>query len=626
MRNLTSRLLLLITSLLFTASATFAQYEYTWPTDGSVNNFRHANMIVRNGALMNAATVTADKVTLNGSVSGTVPANVVLSTDGKTVCITPATPFVYGESVTVIIHDGMQTAAGQVLTGTSYSYSIRKEMTPEQQQSIEEYLATHDDGGYLLSEPRESIYVPFENANESTRGNTFNFINLVTNNAAAVAPGDIFFHRNSGASPTTSSGVGYGVMTSNADSIFFRSSATDGSNFHVNYNGYLTALRLDPNVDTGIIVMDSSYNIINVVHCKNGLAPTQHEHMFFPDGTKWFSIYDYQAGWNLSAYGGSENATVVVSWIQELDGNNNVIFEWRTDQKFDVTDATPDINLGTSVVDPWHINALDKESDGKILVSLRNMDRIVKVNPSNGNIIWHWGGLKSTYSDFITTNDPNGGFSHSHNLHRIENGHILMFDNGNSQPSPNQRSQPKEYALDEVNLTANCVWYYAHPQVNGFNIYTRNQGSAQRLPNGNTLICYGLPDKQGLPNGTEIDQDKNVVWEFRFKDSTEYSYRLYKTLWQSNVGIGNTASFNRDLLVFPNPGNGMITVTAEIPVADDAVISVVNLVGQKVFVKNEKLHAGTNNLFYDLTSLDKGIYFLDIASGKTKLVKQVIIQ
>ncbi|MBK9730689.1 MAG: aryl-sulfate sulfotransferase [Chitinophagaceae bacterium] len=618
MRNLTFRMLTLLALLIFSVSTAWAQFEYISPMNGSINNFRDAHMILRNGELMNEVSVTADKIVLTGSQSGVVPANVVLSTDGKTVCITPATPFAYGETVTVTVNSGLKTLSGQVLTGTTFSFSVRKEMTPEQKQQLEEYLATHDDGGYLLSEPRESIYVPHDNT--TNRDNTFKFINLYTNNSAALAPGELFFHRNSGASPTASSGIGYGIMTSDADSIFYRASVVDGSNFHVNLNGDLTALRLDPGVDTGVLVLDSSYAIIDEVHCKNGLAPSQHEHLFFPDGTKWFSIYDWQGGWDISqCSGGSSSCTVNVSWIQELDASNNVIFQWRTDEHFSPCDATPDIALGTSTVDPWHINAFFKDNDGNLIVSLRNMDRIVKVKVSNGSMLWQWKGLKATDIDnnvIITSNDPNGSFSHAHNVQRLDNGHILMFDNGNSQASLNQLSQPKEYVLDETNLTANCVWYYTHPQVNGFNMYTRNQGSVHRFANGNTLIGYGLPDKQGLPNGTEIDANKNIVWEFRFKDSTEYTYRLYKTEWDPNVGIRDIDASDKNLQVYPNPGNGLITLTADIPATDNATISVLNLLGQKVFTKKRNYMQGSIHLLLILLPCRKEFIFWTLLPGK----------
>lgn len=90
-------------------------------------------------------------------------------------------------------------------------------------------------------------------------------------------------------------------MTHDADSIFYRPSVYDGSNFQVNLNGDLTALRLNPNVDTGVIVLDSAYNETGEIYCKNGLAPSQHEHLFSrmaPNGSA--SMIGKAAGtWNL---------------------------------------------------------------------------------------------------------------------------------------------------------------------------------------------------------------------------------------------------------------------------------------------------------------------------------------
>lgn len=78
-----------------------------------------------------------------------------------------------------------------------------------------------------------------------------------------------------------------------------------------------------------------------------------------------------------------------------------------------------------------------------------------------------------------------------------------------------QVSSAKEYALDEVNKIATLVWYYEHPDVNGFKVYGPATGNAQRLPNGNTIIDWGLVPF-GFPNHTEVDANKNIVWEMTF--------------------------------------------------------------------------------------------------------------
>lgn len=600
-----------------------AQFGYSYPMDGSKNELPNSTIILCNGQLMDPNSLSSDLVTLTGSKSGIIPANVVLSTDGKTVCITPAVPFAYAETVSVNVKDGLRTLAGQILSGTSMTFSIRREMTEAEKQDLAEYLLTHDDDGNLINDPdQKATYVPPPTSTE--RGTALPYVLIYTNNSPAE--GKIFFNRNSGTAPVTSAERGYGIMESNGDSIFYRNSNVDGINFHLNLNGLLTAYHLDFGVDTDVIELNANYDIVDHVHCGNGLTASQHEHIFFPDGTKWLTVYDWQPGWDLTPFGGIGSATVNVSRIQRLDANNNVTWEWRADQHFPVDAACTDISLATPEVDPWHINALSIESDGKVIASFRNINRIVKI-ATNGSIVWQWGGIRgvgtpcpNNVSDITTTGDANGGFSHQHNVHRIENGHILMFDNGNSQATGFQVSRPKEYVLDEDNLTANLIWTYTHPQVNGFPMYTKNQGSAIRLPNGNTIMGYGLPQTQGLPNGTEVTTGGTIVWEFRFKDSTEYSYRVYKG--DNNVGIA-TVDLSSYLNVFPNPSNGLINLQMDIPM-DKVSISVLNLLGQTVYSKSENLSG--QDISLDLSHLNKGFYFLQITSGTKKMVGRILIQ
>src|ERR1043165_9355170 len=100
-----------------------AQFEYSYPIDGSRNELPNTTIILRNGQKMDPNSLTSDLVTLKGSKSGVVPASIILSTDGKTVCITPAVPFAYNETVQVNVKDGLKTFAGQILSGTSMTFS-----------------------------------------------------------------------------------------------------------------------------------------------------------------------------------------------------------------------------------------------------------------------------------------------------------------------------------------------------------------------------------------------------------------------------------------------------------------------------------------------------------------------
>ncbi len=582
----------------------YGQYEYIYPSSGARNEMPQTQLIMRHGALMDPSSVRSDRVSIWGKKSGVVPARVVLSTDGVTICIQPLKAFAWSDTVFVQVAAGFRTMEGTVLRDTSWSFHVRRPMTEYEQQILEEYLAQFDAGGYLINDPdRQSTYVP---APAATRGSQLPYVLIFTNNNPA--PGYVFFSRNSGTSPITSDQRGYGIITSAGDSVFHRSSSSDGSNFQLNKHGMYTAYRMNKGVDTTVLILDAAFNIVGDVPCKNGLRASQHEHLFLPDGSKYFTIYDWQPGWDLSNYGGSPSAVVNVSWIQKLDAAGNITFQWRSDQHFVITDATSDISLSTQTVDPWHINSIDVDNDGNLIAGFRNMDRVVKIKSSNGAVLWHWGGPKSAYTDILTYNDPDGGFSHQHMVHRLPNGNILMFDNGNLHAPP--VSKPKEYVLDEVNKTATCVWYYTHPQVNGFNMYTKNQGSAQRLPNGNTLIGYGLPNVQGLPNGTEIDPNKNIVWEFRFRDSTEYSYRLYKSDLMTGI---HTPVTELQVTVFPNPASDWVQIFLTPGAEGPARIVLYDLSGKQL-AQQDQLYGRT--VHWNVQDLAPGMYFFEIATNR----------
>lgn len=75
----------------------------------------------------------------------------------------------------------------------------------------------------------------------------------------------------------------------------------------------------------------------------------------------------------------------------------------------------------------------------------------------------------------------------------LDNGDLLLFDNGDGRPAAEggQYSRALELALDWDSMTATKVWEYRHQLSDGSYKYADKVGSAQRLENGNTLVLYG---------------------------------------------------------------------------------------------------------------------------------------
>jgi len=125
-------------------------------------------------------------------------------------------------------------------------------------------------------------------------------------------------------------------------------------------------------------------------------------------------------------------------------------------------------------------------------------------------------------SDFIFYNDPLLGFNHQHSVTQLPNGNILLYDNGNLHNPPQTRVV--EYKLDEKTMTATLVWSYGIPGR-----FTYAAGSVQRLPNGHTLIGWGIEDimDNNKPRITELDENGGVVMNIYFPDNVGF-YSAYK--------------------------------------------------------------------------------------------------
>lgn len=121
---------------------------------------------------------------------------------------------------------------------------------------------------------------------------------------------------------------------------------------------------------------------------------------------------------------------------------------------------------------------------GNVLCCVRNQDIIVVIDVEKEEFVWHW-------------QLEEGSLPHHASL--LENGNILLFDNG-----VNRRSSK---VLELNPATKEIEWEYQGDPPESF--YTETRGSAQRLPNGNTLIT-----ESGKGRVFEITKDGKIVWEF----------------------------------------------------------------------------------------------------------------
>lgn len=355
------------------------------------------------------------------------------------------------------------------------------------------------------------------------------------------------------------------IMTSDGTEIFSQS-YNQVQNFDLQPSGYLSYYD---NNDHWFLLLDSTYSIVDTIHGNSGYIADFHELVHLPDGTSLIMCEDLQV-MDLTGYGGLANANVFGNIIQIQDANGVLLFNWRSWDHINIGETV--MSLTGTNVDYAHINSIDYDLDGHLIVSARNMSQVFKINSLNGSLMWRLGGSLSNLS---VLNDTNG-LSVQHDARILANGHLTVFDNGVFHDPP--IASAKEYIIDTSLATATLVWNYAHP----YGEASGRTGNVQRLPNGNTFINWGSRQSDVLnPNFTEVTPSGDVVYQLRFSNSANYScYRARRYPW--NI---STASIreqpHQELLLYPNPADNLITLKTQ---ATDVIdfIQIVDLFGKKI--------------------------------------------
>ena len=296
------------------------------------------------------------------------------------------------------------------------------------------------------------------------------------------------------------------------------------------------------------IVVDKDYRIIDSIKCTNNFTTDFHDIIIDSNGNYYLMGFE-QKEMDLSKViiGGQTDAVVTGNIIQCFDKNKNLFFEWNSFEHLNITDVTRDVDLTQLSVDFTHFNSFALDKDKNLLISIRNLDEIIKVDIKTGEILWRMGGKESKNNefDFVDDSEENNnfyGFSHQHSLSILDNGNILMLDNGNLKTPP--ISRVVEYKIDHQNKIVSKVWEYRHSP----NIFSLSIGNVQRLSNGNTLISWGTNFNIKRIICTEVKKDGTIALEMindSINDRLPYSIIKYEDFMDSDIQyINNLSTYN----------------------------------------------------------------------------------
>ena len=304
---------------------------------------------------------------------------------------------------------------------------------------------------------------------------------------------------------------------------FYRRTPGRQCDFKLQASGILTAFhRWTPDFTVNAFVgYDSAYAACDTFLAAPGYETDEHELRVLENGHYFLVAADYRAvDMSSVVHGGKPDAVVHFTHLQEFDSQGNLLLHFDSQENLDLADIVLE-DPTRAVFDFPHMNAIEIDEDGHILVSCRHLSAVLKINRQTGGIIWQLGGKKT---DFTFVNDPLGRFNCQHSVSRTGHNRYLIFDNGNLHFPPTSRAV--EYELDTGAKTATMIWEYRQDPGSAFTFY---MGNAQRLPNGNTLINWAVGDR---PKATEVRPDGNKAFEMNFINPY-HTYRTQKFNWNS---------------------------------------------------------------------------------------------
>lgn len=481
---------------------------YLLPAPGARNVSPTTALAIRHGSPLATPNLMPDALSVVGSKSGGHAGSLRLSDDRLTIIFQPQTSFAYDETVSVEIGPGLATADSVAIQPVSYRFSTIAHALPSLAAP-----SAHDSDTLAPLPPASQSLASYEYLTHPEFSGVMPV--TVTVPAQGTAAGLVFI-----------AGMGYAstydeallILDDSGEPVYiqptprglmvsdFKRQVVNGVPYLVYYLGVA-----DLGWANGVYyVMDQSYTVVDTWTIGNGYGADLHELQLLDNGHALLLSYT-PIPVDLSPYGGPPDGVVMDIIIQEQDSAKNVVFEWHGSDHIPLTDSY--VTLSDSPLDFMHSNAIEVDDDGHLLLSSRHLFEITKINRQTGAIIWRLGGRGN---QFTFTNDA--GFNYQHDIRRLPNGHITLFDNGNQHQPPVSRAV--EYEINETTKTVTRTWQFQDGAL-----FAPFMANAQRLPNGNTMIGWGAGRKL-----TEVTVAGSKALEI---EHGAMSYRAFRYLWDA---------------------------------------------------------------------------------------------
>jgi hypothetical protein len=338
----------------------------------------------------------------------------------------------------------------------------------------------------------------------------------------------------------------------------------------------------------------------------------------------------------------------------EVDWEGNILWEWHANEHFDEIGFSeeakktiyknPNIRESDGGVGDWlHTNCMSylgpnkryNEGDERfhpenIIFDSREANFLAIISKKTGKIVWkigpNWDDENIKHISYII------GPHHTHLIPEglPGEGNILVFDNGgwggygvpNTVSEDGTKNVWRDYSrVLEINpITLEIVWQFTPESIragiptDASKFYSPYVSSAQRLPNGNTLIDEGS-------NGRliEVTYEKEIVWEWispyfsNSKDEDPINNMIYRGYrypysWVPQEEIPEEIAIEPlDITTYRLPNAGkfgakkVITVEGTLPYSESGALCVAKIDETDKLRNREKLFKVNRDLFTEVS-------------------------
>lgn len=144
---------------------------------------------------------------------------------------------------------------------------------------------------------------------------------------------------------------------------------------------------------------------------------------------------------------------------------------------------------------------------------------------------------------------------------------------------------------------------------------------------------------------TGIDTVDNFIYTYSYTQGKKYNItgvvKFEYAFWIAPRNIGDIDSINvtsttgistyknefSDMNIYPNPNNGVFTVSLNVPEEiKNTDVLLTDLTGRLIHKERLDIQSGKSSLQINTTGIEKGTYFLEISNSQARTVKKIIVQ